>query len=277
MVRSAQARSAARLAKPRSETSGARQSSERRGIQSADRAIDMLLALVEAGRATSLKELAGLAEMPASLAHRYLASLATRGLATQNATTGLYDLGPTAIRIGASALARVDALASAAAAMPNLVAETGLTALLCVLGDRGATIVRWERSPIPFATSLAVGAVLPATGSATGRSILAFLPERLRRNVIARAPEADDSVAGALDDRLATIRARGYDTADSTVVPGLSAVSAPILDAQNEAVAAITLVASHTEKDKALKKAIARLIDTCAGISRAAGSDLPIA
>lgn len=247
---------------------------ERRGIQSADRAIDMLMALTGAGGPAGLKDLAERADMPASLAHRYLASLVARGLATQDGASGQYDLGPTAIRVGAAALARVDALAAAAAAMPALVADTGLTALLCVLGDRGATIVRWERSPIPFMTSLAVGAVLPAADSATGRAILAFLPDRLRRSV-AMAGGLTGRRLGALDDRLAAVRSRGYDMADSTVVPGLSAVAAPILDAQNEAVAALTLVASSAEKDAALQRATARLLEACRDVSRAAGADWP--
>jgi DNA-binding IclR family transcriptional regulator len=242
---------------------------ERRGIQSADKAIDVLLALVEAGQAAPLKDLARIADMPTSLAHRYLASLVARGLATQDTRTGLYDIGPLAIRIGAAALSRVDALTLAGDAMPRLVADTGLTALLSVMGERGPTIIRWERSHVPFMTTLAVGAVLPLEGSATGRAMLAFLPERLRNQLLSAN---GIGMTDALRQRFMAIRASGYDTADSTVVPGLSAVSSPIVDAQDEAVAALTLVGSNKDVGGRASDATHILLDACVQISRACGS-----
>lgn len=245
---------------------------KRRGIQSADKAIDVLLALVEAGGAAPLKDLAAIAGMPTSLAHRYLASLVARGFAVQNIRTGLYDLGPLAIRVGASALSRIDALSLAGEAMPGLVGTTGLTALLTVLGDRGPTIIRWERSRIPFMTTLAVGAVLPLIGSASGRAMLAFLPRRLSEQLIKSDGRQSAEATRALRKRLMQIAGRGYDTADSTVVPGLSAISAPILDAQNEAVAALTLVGSTADMKSVKNQAAAALLKTCTALSHACGS-----
>ncbi len=246
---------------------------ERRGIQSADKAIEVLLALVDAGRASPLKELARIADMPTSLTHRYLASLIARGLATQNTMTGLYDLGPLAIRVGAEALSRVDALGLAGAAMPELVDRTGLTALLSVMGQKGPTIIRWERARVPFMTTLAVGAVLPLTQSATGRAMLAFLPERIaRQHMAADGGRVGKAEAAALAVRFAEIRKAGFDTADSTVVPGLSAVAAPILDAQNEAVAAITLVGSAADAASGFAEATRILVEVCGAVSRSCGS-----
>ncbi len=213
--------------------------------------------------------------MPASLVHRYLASLITSGLAVQNHITGLYDLGPNAIRIGAAALARVDPLRLASEAMPELVAATGLTALLNVLGDRGPTIIRWERSYVPFVTTLAVGSVLPLTGSASGRAILAFTPERIRGKLIALSASRNEKNAlSKLSERFEQIRVVGFDTADSSVVPGLSAISAPILDLQNEAVASVTLVGASSDITRAGSEAITRLLETSSKISRACGSSM---
>ncbi|MDE2578364.1 MAG: IclR family transcriptional regulator [Hyphomicrobiales bacterium] len=243
----------------------------RRGIQSADRAVDVLVALTQAGRAATLKDIAELADMPASLAHRYLASLVARGLARQNGATGLYDFGPLAIRIGASAMARVDALALAGAAMPALADATGLTAILTILGDRGPTIVRWERSPMPFVTALAVGSSLPLTGSASGRVILAYSPERLRRRLIEDNGPEDARARAGLLERLAHIRAAGFDTADSTVVPGLTALCAPILDAQSDVVAALALIGATRDVEAMQEKALATLLDAAQSVSRECG------
>jgi DNA-binding IclR family transcriptional regulator len=255
--------------------SSGRRKKERRGIQSADKAAEVLMALVEAGQAAPLRDLARAIDMPTSLAHRYLASLMASGLAVQNGVTGLYDLGPSSIRIGAAALARVDPLRLASEAMPELVAKTGLTALLNVLGDRGPTIIRWERSYVPFVTTLAVGSILPLTGSASGRVILAFTPDRVRSKLVQlNAPRSEDESPAQLSERFIQIRKRGFDTADSTVVPGLSAVSTPVLDLQNEAVASLTLVGSRSDLLQAGSQAVAALVETACRVSQACGSSL---
>jgi DNA-binding IclR family transcriptional regulator len=255
--------------------SSGRRKKERRGIQSADKAAEVLMALVEAGQAAPLRDLARAIDMPTSLAHRYLASLMASGLAVQNSVTSLYDLGPGAIRIGAAALARVDPLRLASEAMPELVAKTGLTALLNVLGDRGPTIIRWERSYVPFVTTLAVGSVMPLTGSASGRVILAFTPDRVRSKLIQlNAPHNEDESPAQLSERFIQIRKRGFDTADSTVVPGLSAVSTPVLDLQNEAVASLTLVGSRADLVHAGSQAVSVLLETACRVSQACGSNL---
>lgn len=213
--------------------------------------------------------------MPNSLAHRYLASLMASGLAVQDEVTGLYDLGPTAVRIGASALARIDHLRLASEAMPQLVSITGLPALLCVLGDRGPTIVRWERSYVPFITTLSVGSTFQLTNSATGRVLLAFTPDQVRDDLIELAVSKNhEQPPVKLLERLSTIRRVGYDEAESVLIPGLSAVSAPILDVQNEAVACLTLIGASPDVRRIKTKAIKALVDASVSISRSCGSNL---
>jgi DNA-binding IclR family transcriptional regulator len=249
--------------------------SGRRRIQSADKASEVLLALVEAGTATPLRDLARALGMTNSLTHRYLASLMASGLAIQHEDTGLYDLGPTAVRIGAAALARVDHLRLAAEAMPHLVSVVGLPALLCVLGDRGPTIVRWERSYVPFITTLAAGSTFELTNSASGRALLAFTPEQLRDELIKRAITKNGERAPTdLMDQLATVRARRFDEAESVLIPGLFAMSAPILDVQNEAVACITLIGPNARVLDIKDQAIKHLVATADSISRTCGSNL---
>lgn len=252
----------------------------RRGIGAAEKAIDMLAALTQAGAAAPLRDLARAAGMPPSLAHRYLSSLIARGLARQDADTGFYDLGPLAIRMGAAALSRVDPLARATEAMAGLGDATGLTVLLTVLGERGPVIVRWRRSATPFLTSLAVGSTLPLTRSASGRAMLAFLPERIARDLIVRDAgdrRRDGEETARLSARLAAIRAQGYDMADSTVIPGLAALAAPVLDAQNEAVAALTLIGAVADVEAMRADAAASLTACCRSITRACGGEPGIA
>lgn len=255
---------------------GSHAAAGRRRIQSADKATEVLLALVEAGKATQLRDLAQATGMTNSLTHRYLASLMASGLAVQHEVTGLYDLGPMAVRIGAAALSRVDHLRLAMEAMPQLVASTGLPALLCVLGDRGPTIVRWERSYVPFITTLAAGSTFQLTNSASGRVLLAFTPESLRSDLIHQAVTRNfERPPSDLLEKLALIQARRYDEAESVLIPGLSAMSAPILDVQNEAVACLTLIGASADVERIKDQAIERLVEASVNISRSCGSFLP--
>jgi DNA-binding IclR family transcriptional regulator len=211
---------------------------QRRGIQSVDRGLVLLAVLADARAPMTLSALADGAGIAPSHAHRFLASFVRAGLAAQDARSARYDLGPLARRIGLAALQRSDVLDAALRALPELVESTGFSALVGVWSDRGPTIVHWQRSEPAFATSLALGSVLSATGSATGLALLAGLAPKVVAKVIA-AERAD---ATAVQARLADVRARGIARVDGSVIPGLAAVAAPLVDWQGQAVAAVTLV-----------------------------------
>ena len=139
------------------------------GIQSLDAAMRLLLVLAREPAAMTLTDLARACEMPNSRAHRYLASFAHAGLVTQSGRSARYDLGPTAIEIGLAAMARHDFVNTASDRLAELSARTGLTALLCVWGTAGPTVVRWQRAPSFIQPSLGLGTTLPLLSSATGR------------------------------------------------------------------------------------------------------------
>lgn len=73
---------------------------ERRGIQSIEAGGQLLLALGAQGRPMPLRELAKAADMAPGKAHPYLVSFSKLGLVTQEASTGYYWLGPTAMQLG---------------------------------------------------------------------------------------------------------------------------------------------------------------------------------
>ena len=156
------------------------------------------------------------------------------------------------MQLGLAALARHDFVNAAADGLPDLSADTGMTVLLSVWANQGATVVRWERGVTPTDTSMGLGTTLPLLNSATGRVFLcwgaprAIEPVRdaqLRR--LARQPslafDAEPTKAGiaALVEKT---RARGYAFVEGRFIPGLVAAAAPVLDWQGEVQAAITLV-----------------------------------
>ena len=140
----------------------------RRGIQSIDTGIRLLEVLEQTGGPLALKELSARAELDPSGAHRYLASFVRCGLVVQG-TDSRYDFGPLALRLGLAAMQRSDPVQATERALPALVAETGLTALLAVWSNRGPTIVHWQRNR-NLVTSLNLGSVLPVARSSLADS-----------------------------------------------------------------------------------------------------------
>lgn len=152
-----------------------------------------------------------------------------------------------------------------------------MTALLAVWGNRGATVVRWERGVTPTVTSMGLGTTLPLLNSAAGRVFLTWAPAAPLRTVrevelrrIARSaslqPDLKPSQA-AIDAMIEEIRARGFASVDGRNIPGLVAAAAPILDWQGEAHAAVTLVGADPATVTPDAPEIALLREFCAAMS----------
>ena len=138
-------------------------------------------------------------------------------------------------------MARLQLVNRAADLMPALVTASGATALLAVWSNAGPVIVRWERAARYAVTSLGLGSVLPLTRSATGHVFLALLPARLTAPVLALEPQAAPAPAALA----AAVRRAGHATVDGRLIPGLVAASVPVLNWQDEAEAAITLIGTE--------------------------------
>src|SRR5438067_11493079 len=140
---------------------------KRRGIQSIDTGIRLLEALERADGPLALKDLSSAAQLDPSSAHRYLASFVRCGLVRQDADSR-YDFGPLALHIGLAAIRRIDPVQLAEQALPQLVSQTGYTALLSVSSNRGATVIHSQRSRNPLVTNLGLGSLQPIGHSSTG-------------------------------------------------------------------------------------------------------------
>ena len=194
----------------------------RRGIQSIDTGIRLLEVLQNADGPLALKDLSAQSDLDPSGAHRYLASFVRCGLVRQEADSR-YDFGPLALQIGLAAMRRIEPVQLAEQALPELVAETGYTALLAVWSNRGPTVVRWQRSREPLVTNLGLGSVLPISRSAAGTVLVAFLPQAVTAEAL--AAEARESVDREASSARSSARKTRQAYADNTVIPGLAAAA----------------------------------------------------
>ncbi|MBP2449958.1 IclR family transcriptional regulator [Rhizobium leguminosarum] len=243
------------------------------GIQSLDVALSVLNTLVTFPGPVTLSELARTCRMQPSKVHRYLSSFTNAGLVAQTGRSGKYLLGPGALQLGLAAIGRHDFVNFAADGMSELCADTGMTALLSVWGNGGATVVRWERAVSPTVTSMGLGTTLPLLNSATGRAFLAWAPpaaiktacdaelRRIKKNP-SIAPDLEPTAVGVAN-MIKLTKERGYASVEGKFIPGLVAIAGPVLDWQLEAQAVVTLIGTDSEAIKPGSSQVKSLVEFC--------------
>lgn len=215
---------------------------EQQGVQSVEVGMRLMRVLAAHPPLATLKELAAAAAMPAAKAHRYLVSLIRAGMVEQDHETARYRLGPAALEVGLAALAGLDVLRFGGETLAALRAEIDETVMLAVWGNRGPTVVRWEDSSRPLTVNVRPGFVMPLLTSSTGRTFTAFLPERQTRGMIAAELAGNPDLAGRWRETIAATRAHGLGRVDGDLLHGVSALSAPIFNHQDEIIAVLSAV-----------------------------------
>ena len=230
---------------------------QRQGIQSIEVGTRLLRALAAHGRPMMLRDLARNGGMPAAKAHRYLVSFMRMGLVEQDANTGRYDLGSFSLELGLASLSRLDPVRLGAPVLEDLCERIGETVALAMLGNHGATIVRWVEAGGPITVTLRTGTVLPLANSATGRAFVAywrtpFLRKLLEKELRANAEQTGLNVTAqvqALEPIIDEIRLHGISRASGSLTPGINGFSAPVFDHTGHMVAAVTSLGSFGNFD----------------------------
>jgi DNA-binding IclR family transcriptional regulator len=220
------------------------QENPQQGIQSIEVGAQVLRAL-EAGRGPmALSEVARNCAMHPAKVHRYLVSLVRAGLASQDARTGQYDLGPAARHLGMEALRRTDAESIAAAYTSRLRDQTGHTTNVAVWTENGPIIVRWDSGTHVLPLNVRVGSVLPLLDSAVGLMFLAHLPAAQTAGVLATQQarqETHTPGAAALEKLLVKTRRDGIASSLHRMIYGMAAFGAPVFGPDRGLVLAIGL------------------------------------
>lgn len=249
---------------------------KRKGIQSVEIGLNVLNALAALGRPSTLSEIAKASRLSPSQTHRYLASFVNMHYLRQYEDSSLYDLHAGALRIGLSALARLDVIEEASRIAQVFVDATGRTTLLSIWSEFGPIIIRWFPGDPPIYTSLAIGSRLSLSHSATGRVFLSFQNDTYVSEFLRRTREqAVTENAIDLDAIRKEVRQRLVAKVDGMLIPGLRALAAPVFDLQGQLVFVIAAIASKsvaTSEDRAVEK---KLIATAQEMTHRIGGRFP--
>lgn len=205
-----------------------RTESRRSSVQAVDVAATVLDAMCDLRRPAQLKDIARIAGLQSAKAHRYLNSLVASGLASQNKETGLYGLGPMALRLGVTAIGNSDLIHRASAVLCEQCSKHQTSGHLAIWGERGPVIVRNEHGGPPIILTVGLGATMPLLRSASGRVFLAHLPRKTTEEVTKQEMQVLDMDEASVNEICAQTRAQGYGETIGRLISGLYAVAFPV-------------------------------------------------
>lgn len=201
------------------------------GVQSLDRAFELLELMAANGGEVALSQLAAASGLPVPTIHRIVRTLVASGYVLQ-LPSRRYALGPRLIGLGESASRTVEAWAS-----PHLLAlaeATGETANLAMLdGDMVVYVAQAPSSRHTMRMFTEVGRRVYAHCTGVGKALLAQLPEDEVRGLVDRAgmPARTDHTITEVDGLLAEldrVRRRGYAVDDGEQEPGVRCVAVAV-------------------------------------------------
>ena len=216
-------------------------------VPAATRALRVLRFLAAQPHPVPVEDVVRAVGLPRSSAYHLLAAMAEEGFVVHLADERRWGLGVAALEVG-SGFARQEPLQRIARRpLAALADATGHAAHLAVLHGRDVLYVVEERAPgrPPLVTD--VGVRLPAHLTASGRAVLAALPDaQVRalypdRSAFARRRGRGPTSLSGLRRVLAEVRQRGWATEDEEVSPGLRSVAAAVTDHNGLPLAAVAV------------------------------------
>ncbi|MBM4792711.1 IclR family transcriptional regulator [Streptomyces sioyaensis] len=223
-------------------TSAAEAKSAGGGVQSLERAFDLLERMADAGGEVGLSELSSSSGLPLPTIHRLMRTLVACGYVRQQPNRR-YALGPRLIRLGESASRLLGTWARPFLA--RLVEETGETANMALLD--GDEIVYVAQVPSRHAVRMftEVGRRVLPHSTGVGKALLAnHSPEEVRallsRTGMPAATEKTITDPDRFLDALADVRRLGYAVDDNEQEIGVRCLAVPVPNSPTSAAISIS-------------------------------------
>ena len=226
---------------------------ERYIIPSVDRAVQVLTLLAEEDRGMRLADLGRRSGIPKSTLFRILTTLQRRNCVRWSEEERCYSLGHHLWVLGRGFVDQSRPLRVSERHMSRLSESTGETIFLATLESNIMVYVRRVDGTKAVAMMRNLGKTTPIYCTASGRAILAFLPEDEAEAVLAGqelVAHTDKTITdrSALSACLAEIRQQGYALVDAEYNKDLLCISAPVFDHENRPCAALTLAMLSSQR-----------------------------
>jgi len=217
-------------------------------IKSVEKALGILDVFSRGRLDLSLSEITETLQMPKPTVFRILCTLEKCGLLRKDEKQGTYRLGLKLVYLGNLVTLDYDIVRMARPVMVRLRDETQETVDYTILDSNQVLYIELLESPRRIkAESSKVGRKLPLHCTACGKILAAFSPNGLDPNwppkVLPAFTERTITNTKNLLKDLDQVREKGFAVDMGELDEGIYAVSAPILDTNGSALAALTIVA----------------------------------
>jgi DNA-binding IclR family transcriptional regulator len=183
--------------------------------------------------------------MHKSTVHRMLATLEGKRFVQRNPATGTYRLGIRLLQMAYLTLEHNDLRQLATPFLHRLCEQYQENIDLAVLDDTDVVFLDVIEGPQRVKLSAAIGQRLPAFATASGKAILAFMPDETVQRILERGmPQLTQHTIrspGALFENLRHAREWGFAIDEQEFEEGINAVAAPILDLNGQPIAAVAV------------------------------------
>jgi IclR family transcriptional regulator, acetate operon repressor len=203
------------------------------GVQSVERAFELLEIMASAGPSISFGELAARAELPQPTIHRLVRTLLNMGYVRQLPNRH-YALGPKLIRLGERAARLIGSWSRPHLA--ELVERTGESANMAVLDNDMAVYVAQVPSPHSMRMFTEVGRRVHMHSTGVGKALLMQLSDEallalLKRTGMPASNENTHTTTDALMEDIELSRSRGYAVDEGEQEIGVRCFAVPVPDA----------------------------------------------
>lgn len=246
------------------------------GVQSLERAFDLLERMADAGGEVGLSELSASSGLPLPTIHRLMRTLVSCGYVRQQPSRR-YALGPRLIRLGESSSRLLGTWARSFLA--ELVEATGETANMALLDGDEVVYVAQVPSRHSMRMFTEVGRRMLPHSTGVGKALLAHLPADEVRALLARtgmpaATERTITEPDTLVAELERVRAQGYAVDDSEQEVGVRCLAVGVPGSPTAAAISISGPAGRVT-EAAQQGIVPVLRDVAAKLSAALASPGP--
>jgi IclR family acetate operon transcriptional repressor len=196
--------------------------------------LDVIELLAGHGSSLGVSEIAGQLSIDKGNTHRLLKVLQARGYIMQDPESKRYRPTAHLIGVAGSILRDLDLRSAAEGPCEELVRATGESVHAAQLTSDGIVYVLQRKGEHRVSVNTEVGARAPLHATASGKAVLAYLPEaRIREMVREPLTQYTSRTHATMDDLLRdldTVRRRGYAVDDEELNPDVRCVAAPVFD-----------------------------------------------
>ncbi|WP_417255035.1 IclR family transcriptional regulator [Celeribacter sp.] len=204
----------------------------------------------------TLTELASAVDLPKSTVHGLCSTLTELGLLRRN-SDGTFQIGPHVMQWANSFTRETSVVREFAQIWDAESFLPGATVTLSVLEGAEIVYVAARNSGTIAGFNFRIGMRLPAVFTATGKAFLSYLTEPEIRALYPEglpSPMTPFSVSNVSDlmRQLRSVQQQGYSVDNQEVAEGMACIGAPVLNAQNQPIAAIavSLLANTLSKEE---------------------------